>query len=200
MTLEQNKEQFRTIVREHISRDGIDELMEWLETKTDFYTAPASTRFHLSEEGGLLQHSLNVYHETMRLCGLYYTPEELAAADESIAIAALFHDICKTNSYSRYLKNVKNQDTGRWEQIAAYQMDVKIPFGHSQKSVIFLQHFMKLKMDEIAAVLGHMGFSDASFKGGDGYVGELLEKYKLALMVHLGDLVASKLTETGGGH
>lgn len=195
MTNEDNKIRFKNLVYEFINRDGINEFMEWLETKTDFYVAPASTRFHLNREGGLLQHSLNVLDETMRLCKIYYSEDELNNAMESIVLTTLFHDLCKANSYSKYLKNVKNQDTGRWEQVEAYQYDVKLPFGHSQKSVILLQHFMRLKVDEIAAVLGHMGFSDSSFKGGDGYVGDILEKYKLALMVHMGDLVASKLTE-----
>lgn len=197
MNNEENKKRFKKIVAENVDRSGIEDLMDWVESSTDFYSAPASTRFHLNCDGGLLQHSLNVYDEAMRLCNLYYTEEEMADAKlrQSIAISALFHDLCKANSYSKYLKNVKNQDTGRWEQVEAYQYDVKLPFGHSQKSVILVQHFIRLNTAEIAAILGHMGFSDSSFKGGDGYVGDILEKYKLALMIHMADLVASKLIE-----
>lgn len=195
MTKEENKNRFLEIVKTRIHREGIEKLMSWLE-KTDFFDAPASTRFHGNYPGGLLEHSLNVYDQTLKLCSLYYDEAELTDEFlESSAIASLFHDLCKAESYAKYLKNVKNQDTGRWEQVEAYKSEIKIPLGHSQKSVILLQQFMKLKLDEVYAIMGHMGFSDASFKGGDGYVSEILDKSKLALMVHMADLVSSKLLE-----
>lgn len=195
MTKEENKERFLEIVKKRIHRDGIEQFMAWLE-KTDFFEAPASTRFHGNYPGGLLEHSLNVYDQTILLCTMYYdTPELTDELLESATISSLFHDICKTQTYSKYMKNVKNQDTGRWESVEAYKTEIKLPLGHSQKSVIILQQFMKLKLDEVYAVLAHMGFSDASFKGGDGYVGEILDRSKLALMVHLADMVASKLIE-----
>ena len=195
MTKEENKKRFLEIVRTRIHRDGIERLMEWLE-ETDFFEAPASTRFHGNYPGGLLEHSLNVYDQTILLCTTYYDTAELTDEFmESATICSLFHDICKTQTYSKYMKNVKNQDTGRWESVEAYKTEIKLPLGHSQKSVIILQQFMKLKMDEVYAILAHMGFSDVSFKGGDGYVGEILDRSKLALMVHLADMVASKLIE-----
>ena len=92
-----NKEKFITVATTHIKRQGITNLLEWLEN-TDFYTAPASTKYHLATEGGLLQHSLNVYDKLLRLYASEYgaISEE---AHETLAIIGLFHDICKVNFY-----------------------------------------------------------------------------------------------------
>lgn len=187
---------FRDICSRYIHRTGIDDLMEWL-GRSDFYYAPASTRFHGCYPGGLLEHSLNVYHQLDRLIGIYYDEDEITDnLKESAAIVALFHDLCKVNFYEPFMKNVKNDETGRWEQVQSYKIDEKVPLGHSQKSVIILQQFMKLKMDEIYAVMAHMGFADTSFKGGDSYVGTIMDKSKLALLTHMADMVASKLYES----
>ena len=197
MNNEENKKLFIDLLS-GVQREGIDKLLAWLATKSDFYTAPASTRFHLACEGGLLQHSLNVYTEAMKLAPLYFTAEQLDdSLMQSITLCALMHDLCKANTYSKYKKNVKNDETGRWEAVDAYKTDVQVPWGHSQKSVIMLQNFVRLSGDEIGAILAHMGFSDSAFKGGDGYVGDIFEKNTLAVVIHMADLAASKIIERG---
>ena len=190
------RSRFLTICTGSIDRAGLPDLLLWLE-KTDFWTAPASTRFHGCYPGGLLEHSLNVYDQLIKLIGMYYEEEEVTPELlESAAVVALFHDLCKVNFYEPFMKNVKNDDTGRWEQVQSYKINEKVPLGHSQKSVIILQQFMKLKLDEIYAVHAHMGFADSSFRGGDSYVGTIFEKSKLALLTHMADMVASKLYES----
>lgn len=187
---------FHEICGQYITRDGCPDLIAWIE-RSDYYTAPASTRFHGCYPGGLLEHSLNVYDQLVKLIHVYYEPEDITPElMESAAIVALFHDLCKVNFYEPFMKNVKNNETGRWEQVQSYRINEKVPLGHSQKSVIILQQFMKLKLDEIYAVMGHMGFSDSSFKGGDSYVGTILDKSKLALLTHIADMLASKLMES----
>ena len=91
-----NKETFLTLCRENIKRDGIDSLIEWLEN-SDFFTAPASTRFHGNYAGGLCEHSLNVHRELTRLNDVY----NLGYSNETITIVSLFHDLCKVNYYKR---------------------------------------------------------------------------------------------------
>ena len=187
---------FFDICTQNIDREGFQDLLLWL-TKSDYYTAPASTRFHGCYPGGLLEHSLNVYDQLIKLIGVYYDKDEITdELMESAAIVALFHDLCKVNFYEPFMKNVKNDETGRWEQVQSYKINEKVPLGHSQKSVIILQQFIKLKLDEIYAIHAHMGFADSSFKGGDSYVGTIFDRSKLALLTHIADMVASKLYES----
>lgn len=107
-----NKEKFLEICS-CINRQGIAELLDWLE-KSDFYYAPASMKFHGSYAGGLLEHSLNVYRELKHLLGAYQIP----CTDETAAIIALFHDLCKVNLYSTERRNRKNAN-GQWEAMDA---------------------------------------------------------------------------------
>ena len=125
-------------------RDGIDELMNWIGT-SDFYTAPASTRYHGSYPGGLLQHSLNVYDELKRVLSAY---PEIKCEEESAVICALFHDFCKINYYSSEKRNRKNE-FGQWESYDAFKVDEKFCYGsHGGKSVFLIQHFIKLTPEE----------------------------------------------------
>ena len=66
-----NKELFLSTFRKNVHRPGAEKLLAWMET-TDFFTAPASTRFHAAYEGGLLDHSLNVYNV---LISKHFDPE-----------------------------------------------------------------------------------------------------------------------------
>ena len=195
MSTEKRREQFLQIAENYIHRDGIDRLLAWLD-KTDFFIAPASTKFHGNYPGGLCEHSINVYEQLMALIHMYYPGDEITEElKESAAVSALFHDLCKANFYTSYMKNVKNDETGRWEKVMAYKIEEKVPLGHSQKSVIILQQFMKLNLDEIYAIMAHMGGFDTSVKGGEYYVGTIFGKSKLALLLHMADLVASNLME-----
>lgn len=194
------KERFLNIWKENVSREGSDKLLEYLNcSKCDFFTAPASTRFHGSYEGGLLEHSLNVYDclkdymERPRVKELY----GLSASDESIAIIALLHDICKVNFYKTDFRNAKNEQ-GKWERVPYYTVDDTLPYGHGEKSVYIISGFMRLSREEAFAIRFHMGFSDALSQDSTNLVGKAFEKYPLAYALHAADMEASYLIERKG--
>ena len=169
--------------------------MTWLAT-TDFYVAPASTRYHLNYAGGLLEHSLHVYDNLVRRVG----EDELCEADaESVAVTALFHDLCKVNFYKKGTRNVK--EDGMWRTKEVFEVDDRMPFGeHGDKSIILIQHFMRLREQEILAIAAHMGGWTTAVKGGGGsYVGKAFERSRLAVHLHIADFEASYLQEAIGG-
>ncbi len=188
-----NKERFIEIYKANINREGADKLLEYLMSKnSDFFTAPASTRYHNAFEGGLLEHSLNVYD-----CLKSYLETDRAKefglefSDETIAIVSLLHDICKVNVYKVSTRNVKNPD-GVWIQVPYYEYDDNLPYGHGEKSVYIISGFMKLTREEAFAIRYHMGFSGEE---GKGIVGNALDKFHLALAVNIADMEASFLVE-----
>lgn len=189
-----DKEQFLHIYNEKITREGADKLLDFLENKSDFFTAPASTRFHGAYEGGLLRHSLNVYE-----CLLSYLERErvkeqykIAVSDETAAIVALLHDICKVNFYMVQMRNSKNEKTGQWEKVPYYTINDTLPYGHGEKSVYMISGFMRLSRAEAMAIRWHMGFS-----GGEdpNTVGKALEMYPLAFAMTVADMEASYFME-----
>ena len=181
---------FLDLCRSNIKRDGMDELLNWLST-SDFFTAPASSRYHGCYAGGLMTHSLNVYDclvKELETAGLKekYSPE-------TITIVSLFHDICKANFYKKGTRNVK--ENGQWTTKEVYEIDERFPCGHGEKSVIILQNFIHLDADEIYAIRAHMGGFDTSVKGGDYFIGKIFERSKLSLLLHLADMKATYLLE-----
>lgn len=185
-----------------VTRPGTDKLMDYIR-KSDFYTAPASTKFHLACEGGLLQHSINVLDALRGLLhwrsdGCYW---EYKVADkvactipaESVTIAALLHDICKTYFYGTSTRNVKNEKTGKWEKRPYYTVDDRMPLGHGPKSAMIIKQYMELTTPEMYAIWHHMGFT-GDFEN-DTCVGAAYEKYPLALALHTADMIASRLME-----
>ena len=145
-----NKERFIEIYKEKIKREGADRLLNFLLSESsDFFTAPASTRYHGNYEGGLLEHSLNVYD---CLCDILSRPRikevyGIEYSEESIAIAALLHDICKVNFYNVAFRNAKNE-AGKWESVPYYTIDDRLPYGHGEKSVYIISGYMRLTRDE----------------------------------------------------
>lgn len=182
------KEKFLNIFRNQITRRGADKLLEWMES-TDFFTAPASTRFHAAYEGGLLEHSLNVYEV---LISKHYDPEKDDL--ESFTIASLLHDICKAGFYTTEYRNRKN-DRGEWEKVPVYAIDDKFPYGHGEKSVFLIERFMRLKNEEAVAIRWHMGGFDDTARAGSFAIAHAYEKYPLAVKLHLADLEATYLHE-----
>lgn len=172
-----------------IKRQGADKLLEWLE-KSDFFTAPASSRFHGSYEGGLVEHSINVYNRLDKLV----KAEGLPVSEETIAIVALLHDICKANYYKVDFRNTKDEN-GQWVKVPYYTVDDQLPYGHGEKSVYIISAFMKLTREESFAIRWHMGGFDSSVKGGDFSLSKAYETYPLALLVHLADMQATYLDE-----
>ena len=142
------REEFLQIWHQYVSRPGSEKLLDWLDNKTDFFSAPASTRFHGACDGGLCMHSLNVYHA---LHDGFFTEGE---SEESYAICALLHDLCKANYYKKGTRNVKNDATGQWEKVPSYSVEDLFPYGHGEKSVFLIERFMKLKVEEAVASAG----------------------------------------------
>ncbi len=183
-----NQERFLQIYREKITREGADKLLDFL-LKSDFFTAPASTRFHGAHEGGLLEHSLNVYD---CLCDILARPRMkelygISYSEESIAIAALLHDLCKVNFYKTSFRNVKDE-TGKWVSAPYYTIEDNLPYGHGEKSVYIISGFMRLTRDEAFAIRYHMGFSGTEDAGN---VGRALEMFPLAYAVCCADMEAT---------
>lgn len=175
--------------KEHITRRGSDRLLEWL-VSSDFFTAPASTRFHSAYEGGLVEHSLNVYKIFMKK---HFVEGE--DDPESVAIATLLHDICKAGFYEVSYRNRKN-DAGVWEKVPYYTINDRFPYGHGEKSVFLIERFMRLKSEEAVAIRWHMGGFDDTAKAGSFAIAHAYEQYPLAVKVHLSDLEATYLCES----
>lgn len=189
------KDQFLSIYREHITRPGADKLLSWLES-TDFFTAPASTRFHLSRSGGLVEQSVHVYKRLELLCDVEnkISNGRVLFSPETIAVCGLLHDVCKANFYGVEMRNRKNE-LGQWEKYPFYVVDDQLPYGHGEKSVYIISSFMKLTREESMAIRWHMGFSDNDFKAGGYTVGNAFDKSPLALLTHIADLQATYLDE-----
>lgn len=186
-----------------VHRPGVDKLMKYIQG-SDFYTAPASTKYHLSCEGGLLQHSLNVLDALRGLLTGYNASTRtwtyLCAMkkvdffdDDSVIIVALLHDICKTHFYGTGTRNVKDDKTGVWEKRKFYTVDDKMPLGHGPKSAMIIKQYMDLTTPELYAIWHHMGFN-GNFEN-DAAVGASFEKYPLALALYTADMIASRLME-----
>lgn len=173
-----------------VDREGIDELLDWLD-QSDFYSAPASSRFHGSYPGGLLDHSLNVYEELKRVLAAY---PEIECSDESAIICALLHDLCKVNFYIAEKRNRKNE-FGQWESYDSYRIEEKFCYGgHGSKSVFLAERFIKLTIPEAVAINCHMGAFD------NEYVGKSYEQYPMAWALNVADQAASYLRESKGGN
>lgn len=183
------KEEFIEIYTKNIKREGSAELLEWLQ-KTDFFTAPASTKFHGACEQGLVMHSLSVYHT---LIEKHFDSEK--DNPESFAICALLHDLCKAQFYKVSTRNVKNDETGQWEKKPYYMIEDIFPYGHGEKSVFLIERFMRLKTSEAMAIRWHMGGFDDAARGGSFAISLAYEKYPLAIKLHLADLESTYLRE-----
>ena len=183
---ERMKEEFIKLLRE-TNREGIDKLINFLEN-SDFFTAPASTRFHGSKENGLVEHSMKVYEILKYKVQNSVVP--INTPEESIRIIALLHDICKTNFYKVDYRNAKNE-LGVWEKVPYYTIDDTIPYGHGEKSVMMLTEYMKLTNEEKYAIRWHMGYTEP--KELYNTIGSAFKKYPIALLTHEADLEATYL-------
>lgn len=188
------REEFIAIFNENIKREGADKLLDFLENKSDFFTAPASTRYHNAFEGGLLRHSLNVYKCLAAYLERARVKEEykVEASAETTAIVALLHDLCKVNTYRVSYRNAKNDKTGQWEKVPYYEIHDALPYGHGEKSVYMISGFMRLTREEAMAIRWHMGFSGNEDKN---MIGRALEKFPLAFALSVADMEASYFLE-----
>lgn len=190
-----------------IQRPGMDKLMRYIQT-SDFYTAPASTKYHLSTEGGLLQHSLNVldalrsllYPSEVKGCKVweYRIAGRTVSSfpDETIVLVALLHDICKTYFYSTDTRNVKNEK-GKWEKVPFYTVNDRMPLGHGSKSAMIIKQYIQLTTPEMYAIWWHMGFCD---NADTLALSAALDQYPLIWALHTADMMASHYMEGMAGN
>lgn len=186
------RDRFINIFKTKIKRDGADKLLEFL-MSSDFFSAPASARYHSAYEGGLLDHSLNVYDCLCAYLNRDYAKEKfkLNYSEETIAIVSLLHDVCKVNVYKPGYRNVKNEQ-GKWEQVPTFEFDDKLPYGHGEKSVYMITPFMKLTREEAFAIRYHMGFSNVDDQRN---VGKAFEMFPLAFALSTADMEATYYIE-----
>jgi len=168
-----------------VKREGIDKLIDFLE-RTDFFEAPASTKFHNNFKGGLAEHSLNVYKELKDL-----TKGEWS--EETLIVVGILHDLCKVNTYKVEMRNKKNPDTGVWYQEPYYSTEDMMPLGHGEKSVLLISEFIKLTKEELYAIRWHMGGFEP--KENYNYISKAFEKYHLAVYAHMADIKATYIDE-----
>ena len=178
------KEEFIELLKS-TKREGVDEIINFLE-KTDFFKAPASTRFHGNYEGGLLEHSMKVYEILKHK--VKNSVIDINVGDDTLIIVALLHDICKANYYKVDFRNAKNA-RGEWEKVPYYTVDDTIPYGHGEKSVMMITEYMKLTSEEKYCIRWHMGFTEP--KELYGTISLAYKKYPLALLMHEADLEAT---------
>ncbi len=188
-----NEERFLHIFKEKVHREGVNRLLDFLcSDHCDFFTAPASTRYHGAYPGGLLEHSLNVYD---CLCDYLARPRVrevygLDFSEETIAIVALLHDLCKVNFYVESTRNVK--ENGTWKSVPYYTIDDQLPYGHGEKSVYIISGYMRLTRDEAFAIRYHMGFSGNE---DTNTVGQAFAKFPLAVALATADMEAAYFVE-----
>ena len=185
------KERFIEIFTQNITREGSDKLLDFLLNGSDFFTAPASTRYHGAHEGGLVEHSLNVYDCLKDMVERLNERYGIEYPEESIAIAGLLHDICKVNFYKTSYRNVKDE-TGRWQSVPYYTIEDTLPYGHGEKSAYIVSAYIRLTRDEAFAIRYHMGFSGTEDPGN---VGRALEMFPLAYATCCADMEAAFLLE-----
>ena len=188
------REEFLDIYQTYIHREGAAELLDYLTNKSDFFTAPASARYHGAYVGGLCQHSVNVFRcledylarpRVREIYGLSYDME-------SAAIVALLHDVCKIGCYRAGTRNVKDEATGKWEKVPTFFFEDKLPYGHGEKSVYILSGFMRLTREEAMAIRWHMGFSGTE---DNRLVGQAFQQFPLAFALATADMEASYFLE-----
>ncbi|MBO5380413.1 MAG: hydrolase [Clostridia bacterium] len=192
------RDKFIEIFKSKIKREGADKLLDFIcSPSSDFFTAPASARYHSAYEGGLCEHSINVYE-----CLVNYLDRDVCRekyglnySEESIAIVALLHDLCKMNIYKVSYRNAKNE-AGVWERVPYYEFDDNLPYGHGEKSVYMISPFMKLSREEAFAIRYHMGFSNTENQMATNNVSKAFELYPLAFALSTADMEATYYIES----
>ena len=187
------KQEFLDIFYDNIERDGADKLLDWLE-RSDFFSAPASTRHHSCQPGGLCMHSVLVYRRFIKILQSEYGDnwQEKVSA-ESAAIIALLHDVCKVGYYVTDYKNVKDEN-GVWQKVPYFRVEDSLPYGHGEKSVYIISSFIKLSRDEAMAINWHMGAFDERARAGYS-LSQAFRAYPTAFLFHLADIEATYLDE-----
>lgn len=194
--MQDKKEEFLTIFDEQIHRQGAADLKNYL-LRSDFFTAPASTRYHCAYEGGLCEHSINVYRRLLANVKMQFGEEwGSKVSHESVAVCGLLHDLCKIDFYKLDYRNVK--ENGEWQRKPYFTREEALPFGHGEKSVYIAGSFIKLTREEAMAINWHMGGFDTRVRGGDYSVSDAYRMFPLAVLLHAADLEATYIDEKRG--
>lgn len=189
------RKEFIDLVVDNINREGIDNLLRYLD-ESGFYTSPASTKYHGSYEGGLVEHSINVYYSLKDMLKYIFADTPIPYSDETIAIVSLFHDLCKIGKYRKGFKNVKNSETGQWEKVECFEYNTEHDaLGHGPASVYKVQNYIKLTVEEQQAIHWHMGGFDLSQYNTVGDMGNTYEKNTLAFALHIADMMSTYVVE-----
>lgn len=192
-TIEEVKNEFISLFKQHIKRDGADALLDYLQNHSDFFVAPASGRRHSAFEGGLCFHSLNTYYRYKSLLDAEYGGKRAEViSDESIAIIALLHDVCKVNTYTVDYRNQKVN--GQWIQVPYYAYSNSLPYGHGEKSVYIISGFMRLTREEAMSINWHMGAFDPRSQATSD-LSDCYSAFPAALLFHIADMQATYLDE-----
>lgn len=188
------KAEFIRIYKDNITREGSEKLLDFLTNRSDFFAAPASTRFHSNFFGGLCEHSVKAYFRFVQNLENEYEGEwEEKISPESVAIIALLHDICKADTYVTEYRNVKKD--GVWTQVPYYTTEDKLPYGHGEKSVYMLSGFMKINREEAMAINWHMGAFDQRVLGGSYALSQAFAQFPIAMLFHISDMQTTYLDE-----
>ena len=191
---------FMAVYSNTIKRDGAAAMLYWLDSKTDFFTAPASTNKHLAQPGGLVIHSLNVYKRLLEITARDVfggTDGALLAEDvvETVAILGLLHDVCKAGVYHQETKRRKNPDTGKWEDYLGYTFRDPFPLGHGEKSLFLITRHLALTEEEALAIRWHMGAYDDAVKGGSRSMTEAMNLTPWVWRLQEADMCAAWIDE-----
>lgn len=199
LEIKKNREIFLDYCRKYIQRDGLEKLLTYIES-TDFFTAPSSTKFHLNTPGGLCKHCINVFETAMQINEHILLPRQQREesifpqplSTESIAIVALFHDVCKCNIYKEVDRWRKN-DAGKWETYKGYEVNDEFPFGHGEKSCHMVNYYLRLKRDELLAIRWHMGMFDVGESGSANRFSfySAMEITPLVVLMQMADMASS---------
>jgi HD superfamily phosphohydrolase YqeK len=189
-----NLERFDKVVS-FINRDGIEGLVSWLKNETDFFTAPASTKFHCNYDGGLLEHSLNTVEFSLHLYNyIVKRKPEYEYLKESVILCALFHDVCKVNLYSKGEKYFKDKNN-RWQTYLTYEINDTFPLNHGSKSVYLINRWITLKNEEALAIEHHMGLSCVAFQGINKFAYEKAIEHPLVKIIQSADMASGSVED-----
>ncbi len=187
------KDEFIEIYKNNIKREGSEELLNWL-IKTDFFTAPASTKFHSAFEGGVCEHCVKVYKRFLNMVKAEFGENyQNVISDESIAIIGLLHDVCKVNSYQVEMRNVKDEN-GTWVKQPYYVFNEDLPYGHGEKSVYIINGFLRLTREEALTINWHMGGFDARIQATSD-LSDAFNRFPIAVLFHSADFQTTYLDE-----
>lgn len=178
------------------NKANLEKFFEYLDD-SDFYIAPASTRFHSNVDGGLCEHTMKVISRMFKICNAEYSEEESKTPEykEKVFLVAALHDLCKVNFYHR-TERYKKDENNEWYTYPFWEIEDELPMGHGEKSLYIAQRFFDLTDEQAIAIRWHMGFSDSSVKGGCLDIGEAYSKYPIALYLNMADSMATFLDET----